>query len=240
MFQIYYDIKLNDYIRRRKLYFAAQELKKGKKPETVARQYAFKSSSRFSRAFHEEYGMTPEKYYKEEFRNKEWIRYIDEHMKEELTAEQLAKEFHYSKDHFRKEFQDVFGMGPITYITQRKVQFAAKALREGKLPAEVGKEYGFCSRNGFDKAFRRVFYTSPAKYARAGAKVVNLDRYYSEYKDKIKISYIDMDEIKMAGWTIIANRREADIPAQLAFWLDEHSPQYRKLNALTGEEKRKR
>ena len=46
-----------------------------------------------------------------------------------------------------------------------------------------------------------------------------------------------MDEIKMAGWTIIANRREADIPAQLAFWLDEHSPQYRKLNALTGEEK---
>lgn len=237
VFQIYYDIKLNDYIRRRKLYFAAQELKKGKKPETVARQYAFKSSSRFSRAFHEEYGMTPEKYYKEEFRNKEWIRYIDEHMKEELTAEQLAKEFHYSKDHFRKEFQDVFGMGPITYITQRKVQFAAKALREGKLPAEVGKEYGFCSRNGFDKAFRRVFYTSPAKYARAGAKVVNLDRYYSEYKDKIKISYIDMDEIKMAGWTIIANRREADIPAQLAFWLDEHSPQYRKLNALTGEEK---
>ena len=106
--------------------------------------------------------MTPEKYYKEEFRNEEWIRYIDEHMKEELTAEQLAKEFHYSKDHFRKEFQDVFGMGPITYITQRKVQFAAKALREGKLPAEVGKEYGFCSRNGFDKAFRRVFYTSPA------------------------------------------------------------------------------
>ena len=237
VFQIYYDIKLNDYIRRRKLYFAAQELKKGKKPETVARQYAFKSSSRFSRAFHEEYGMTPEKYYKEEFRNEEWIRYIDEHMKEELTAEQLAKEFHYSKDHFRKEFQNVFGMGPITYITQRKVQFAAKALREGKLPAEVGKEYGFCSRNGFDKAFRRVFYTSPAKYARAGAKVVNLDRYYSEYKDKIKISYIDMDEIKMAGWTIIANRREADIPAQLAFWLDEHSPQYRKLNALTGEEK---
>ena len=64
VFQIYYDIKLNDYIRRRKLYFAAQELKKGKKPETVARQYAFKSSSRFSRAFHEEYGMTPEKYYK--------------------------------------------------------------------------------------------------------------------------------------------------------------------------------
>ena len=167
----------------------------------------------------------------------EWIDYIDEHIKEELTAKNLATVFGYSERHFRKEFQDVFGMGPITYITQRKVQFAAKALREGKLPAEVGKEYGFCSRNGFDKAFRRVFYTSPAKYARAGAKVVNLDRYYSEYKDKIKISYIDMDEIKMAGWTIIANRREADIPAQLAFWLDEHSPQCRKLNALTGEEK---
>ena len=61
--------------------------------------------------------------------------------------------------------------------------------------------------------------------------------------DTVLVDYCDyftkeeLDEIKMAGWTIIANRREADIPAQLAFWLDEHSPQYRKLNALTGEEK---
>lgn len=46
-----------------------------------------------------------------------------------------------------------------------------------------------------------------------------------------------MDEIKMAGWTIIANRREADIPAQLAFWLDKHSLQYQKLNTLSEEGK---
>ena len=238
VFQIYYDVKLNDYIRKRKLYFAAQELKNGNKPEKVARKYAFKSNARFSRAFHEEYGMTPAKYYKEEFQNEEWIRYIDQHITEELTMDDLAAEFHYSKDHFRKEFQEAFGMGPVTYITQRKVRLAAQKLREGKAIDEVGKAFGFHSRNGFDKAFRRVFYTSPAKYAKARPEVVNLNRYYAEYKNKIKVSYIiDMDEIKMAGWTIIPNRRETDIPAQLAFWLDEPLPQYRKLSALTGEEK---
>lgn len=237
VFQIYYDVKLNDYIRKRKLHFAAQELKNGKKPEKVARKYAFKSNVRFSRAFHGEYGMTPAKYYKEEFQNEEWIRYIDQHITEDLTVECLAAEFHYSKDHFRKEFQDAFGVGPVTYITQRKVRLAAQKLREGKTIDEAGKVFGFHSRNGFDKAFRRVFYTSPAKYAKAKPEVVNLNRYYSEYKNKIKVSYIEMDEIKMAGWTIIANRREADIPAQLAFWLDKHSLQYQKLNTLSEERK---
>ena len=70
-----------------------------------------------------------------------------------------------------------------------------------------------------------------AQGASVGAGVVVSQYIGADKKDKIKISYIDMDEIKMAGWTIIANRREADIPAQLAFWLDEHSPQYRKLIA---------
>ena len=91
----------------------------------------------------------------------------------------------------------------------------------------------------FYQSFLTIFFFSQTNLRILGALIVilALKIIFSEYKDKIKISYIDMDEIKMAGWTIIANRREADIPAQLAFWLDEHSPQYRELNALTGEEK---
>ena len=46
---------------------------------------------------------------------------------------------------------------------------------------------------------------------------------------------MDVDDIKMVGWTIIPNRgREVDIPAQVAFWLDEDSPYFKKMNSVAG------
>ena len=46
---------------------------------------------------------------------------------------------------------------------------------------------------------------------------------------------MDVDDIKMVGWTIIPNRgREVDIPAQIAFWLDEDSPYFKKMNSVAG------
>lgn len=123
----------------------------------MARQYAFKSSSRFSRAFHEEYGMTPEKYYKEEFRNEEWIRYIDEHMKEELTAEQLAKEFHYSKDHFRKEFQDVFECNRSLISHSEKYSLLQKHSEKENYRRKLEKNMGSVRETGLTKHFAECF-----------------------------------------------------------------------------------
>ena len=46
---------------------------------------------------------------------------------------------------------------------------------------------------------------------------------------------MDVDDIKMVGWTIIPNRgREVDIPAQVAFWIDEDSPYFKKMNSVAG------
>ena len=165
----------------------------------------------------------------------EWISYIDEHITEDITPEMMAEHFNYSRDYFRKAFQDDFGMGLSAYISQRKIQKAARELRQGVKVASLAKKYGFKSRNGFDKAFRKAFCTSPSKYAKANTEVVDLNQFYSEYKDKMKVSFMDVDDIKMVGWTIIPNRgREVDIPAQVAFWLDEDSPYFKKMNSVAG------
>lgn len=165
----------------------------------------------------------------------EWISYIDEHITEDITPEMMAEHFNYSRDYFRKAFQDDFGMGLSAYISQRKIQKAARELRQGVKVASLAKKYGFKSRNGFDKAFRKAFCTSPSKYAKANTEVVDLNQFYSEYKDKMKVSFMDIDDIKMIGWTIIPNRgREVDIPAQVAFWLDEDSPYFKKMNSVAG------
>lgn len=235
IFQLYYDTRLGDYIKQRKLYFVAEELKEGKNPDKVCEKYNFKSYNLFSTAFRKEYGVVPAKYYRMEFQNSAWVKYIDEHITENITPEIMATHFGYSRDYFRKAFQDDFGMGLSAYISQRKVQQAAKELRQGAKLEHLGKKYGFKSRNGFDKAFRKAFCTSPSKYAKASTEVVDLNQFYSEYKDKIKVSFMDIDNIKMVGWTIIPNRgREVDIPAQVAFWLDEDSAYFKKMNSVAG------
>ena len=233
IFQLYYETRITDYIKQRKLYFAAEELKEGKNPEKVCAKYQFASYGVFSNAFRKEYGVVPAKYYRMEFQNIAWINYIDEHITEDITPEMMAEHFNYSRDYFRKAFQDDFGMGLSAYISQRKIQKAARELRQGVKVASLAKKYGFKSRNGFDKAFRKAFCTSPSKYAKANTEVVDLNQFYSEYKDKMKVSFMDVDDIKMVGWTIIPNRgREVDIPAQVAFWLDEDSPYFKKMNSV--------
>ena len=235
IFQLYYETRVTDYIKQRKLYFAAEELKEGKNPEKVCARYQFASYSVFSTAFRKEYGVVPAKYYRMEFQNIAWVKYIDEHITEDITPEIMAEHFNYSRDYFRKAFQDDFGMGLSAYISQRKIQRAARELRQGAKVASLAKKYGFKSRNGFDKAFRKAFCTSPSKYAKASTEVVDLNQFYSEYKDKMKVSFMDIDDIKMVGWTIIPDRgREVDIPAQVAFWLNEDSPYLKKMNSVAG------
>lgn len=51
-----------DYVRRRRLAFAASELSSGKKIIDIALEYGFESHSGFSKAFRRQYGCSPETY----------------------------------------------------------------------------------------------------------------------------------------------------------------------------------
>lgn len=62
----------------------------------------------------------------------EWIDYIDEHIKEELTAKNLATVFGYSERHFRNVFQIYYDIKLNDYIRRRKLYFAAQELKKGK------------------------------------------------------------------------------------------------------------
>lgn len=167
----------------------------------------------------------------------EWTKYIDRHIKENLTVEGLAKEFHYSLSHFRHVFRIYYAIGVNDYIRKRKVQCAADEIREGKKPAVVAAEYGFKSRDGFNRAFKKEFAVSPSKYQQGKFEVVDLRQYYSEFKGQLKISYLVIDELKMIGRTVIPDRGdEVDIPAQIAFWIDRDFPSIRNMRRKNNTE----
>src|SRR5215831_15689825 len=62
IFQVYVGIPIMDYIRRRRLAYAAAELARGKRIIDIALDYGFETHNGFAKAFRKVYGCSPERY----------------------------------------------------------------------------------------------------------------------------------------------------------------------------------
>ncbi|MEH7121695.1 AraC family transcriptional regulator [Bacillus sp. JJ1532] len=92
------------------------------------------------------------------------IDYIDEHIKEEINAEELAKIAGYSPFHFYRIFRKVLGYTVMDYVVKRKLQHALYELARGKKVLQIALDYGFETHAGFTKAFKKCFGSPPSLY----------------------------------------------------------------------------
>ena len=92
--------------------------------------------------------------------------YIEEHLQEPLTVEELAAKAGFSVYYFCKMFSLYMGMPVMEYIRRRRLAFAASDICDGKRIIDVAMDYGFESHNGFAKAFKKVYGYSPDEYRR--------------------------------------------------------------------------
>lgn len=154
-----------------------------------------------------------------------WTKYIDEHITMNLTTTGLAQQFHYSETHFKRIFRYYYKMSVSDYIRKRRLQAAAEQIREGVKCAEVARKFNFKTYAGFARAFQKEFNMTPTAYSSNDFEVVDLAQYYKEYKDSLIITFLELDEIKMIGHSVIeADGGDADLPAQVCYWLDKDFP----------------
>lgn len=92
------------------------------------------------------------------------IDYIDEHIKEEINAEELAALVGYSPYHFYRIFDKHIGYTVMNYVQKRKLQFALYELVQGKRIIQIALDYGFETHSGFTKAFKKCFGSPPSLY----------------------------------------------------------------------------
>ena len=92
------------------------------------------------------------------------IKYIESHLEEKITMQELADSIHYSLYHFGRVFQACYGMAPMEYVRYRKLLMAMNDLEQGNKITQVGLNYGYETPSGFAKAFRREFGFSPKEY----------------------------------------------------------------------------
>jgi AraC family transcriptional regulator len=92
------------------------------------------------------------------------VDYIEEHIKDEIDPESLAKMAGYSPYHFYRLFQKHTGHTLMDYVVKRKLQYALHELVNGKKIIRIAMEYRFETHAGFTKAFKKCFGSPPSLY----------------------------------------------------------------------------
>ena len=91
--------------------------------------------------------------------------YIDNHIMEEITMNELSKVAGYSQWHSARIFKKLLNKAPFEYIRALRLSKAALVLRDEQPKViDVAFDFVFSSHEGFTKAFSRQFGMSPKKY----------------------------------------------------------------------------
>lgn len=92
------------------------------------------------------------------------LDYIEQNLKTDITAEELARMANYSTYHYYRLFSSVIGSSVSGYILKRRLDHALAEIAGGRKAIEVVLEYGFDTYAGFYKAFVKMYGCSPKKY----------------------------------------------------------------------------
>lgn len=154
-----------------------------------------------------------------------WTEYINDSIFSNLTTESLAKKFHYSCTHFKRVFRNYYNMSVSDYIRKRKLTLIAEEIRGGVDYVAAAQMYGYKTYAGFKKAFEKEFNMSPATYSKGVFSTVNLEEYYTERKEHLKLVIVNLRELKMIGHTVFPSKgSDIDIAAQVNYWIGKDFP----------------
>lgn len=120
----------------------------------------------------------------------ESMRYINDHIEEPLSLDDISQHVGYSKYHFSRLFKNAMGRSLKDYIIEIKLIHAVKDILNGSSITTAALKYQYDTHSGFGKAFRKKFGYPPhllliLRYTRAifleeGELVMDTNKLYQE------------------------------------------------------------
>ncbi len=92
-------------------------------------------------------------------------RYINSHLKEPLSVQDLCARFRLSRNELYSVFRNYFNDSPAEYIKKRRLHRACEYLTQTNLPINIiAQRSGIPDYNYFSKIFKKAFSLSPSEY----------------------------------------------------------------------------
>ena len=111
--------------------------------------------------------------------------YISEHIRDEITIEDLAMAAGFSPWHARRLFEKHLNMTPAVYVRRLKLSKSALRLRDEAVTVlDVAMDMGFGSVDGYQRAFRKEFGCNPKEYSSSPIPVWLFTPYLIESKER--------------------------------------------------------
>lgn len=92
----------------------------------------------------------------------EVLKYIEEHLEEQLTTAKLSQIAGYSEYHFIRMFKANMNVTVTEYVIKRRLIKASEDILSGEKIIDVAFKYGWQSHSGFTKAFVKEFDFAPS------------------------------------------------------------------------------
>ena len=92
------------------------------------------------------------------------VRYIDEHIAEDLSLKQLSEVTNFSTYHLCRIFKKNTGTTLNKYIVSKRIENAKLLLAGDASIQTISKEVGFNNYNHFYRCFRQIVGINPADY----------------------------------------------------------------------------
>lgn len=102
------------------------------------------------------------------------LDYIREHYMNEFTVDTLADECHMSPTHFRRNFTQIMGQGPLSYLNDVRIQNADVLLRTTEMSIlDISESVGFNSVSSFNRHFSELYGMPPLKWRKQTSYIRN-------------------------------------------------------------------
>ena len=94
------------------------------------------------------------------------LQYLNAHLTEPLTIDELAARFYISKYHMMRRFRDETGYTIHNYITEKRLLLAQQLLEQGLPLGETALRCGYQEYSTFSRAYKKQFGRGPSADAR--------------------------------------------------------------------------
>lgn len=134
--------------------------------------------------------------------------YIERHLDEPLSVEELSQVAHFSKFHFHRQFSLYAGMGVLAYVRILRLRQASYRLvfRRQERIIDIALDAGFESPEAFSRAFRQSFGQSPSQFRKAPLWQPWSERFRlppRERREQMDVNIVDFFETRVA---VLAHR----------------------------------